>query len=141
MQILPLLMLLPPLPPLLPLHIAAPLPAALPSHQMAALGSLHAVGGERAVSEGQHYTTHLPTHHWGGPGPEILSTYLHREASFFFSLHSMLRSCHFVKLRNPRVLASLCDWLSAWGFFKHSHLLRSPSDWLPVSSGTGSAQL
>lgn len=141
MQILPSLMLLAPLPPLLPLHRAAPLPAALPSHQMAPLGSLHAVGGERAVGEGQYYTAHLPTHHWGGPGPEIPSSYLHREASFCFSPCYTLRSCHFVKLHNPRVLASLCDWLGAWGFFKHSHLLRSRSDWLPVSSGTGSAQL
>lgn len=46
-----------------------------------------------------------------------------------------------MKLRNPRVLASLCDWLGAWVFFKYSHLLRSPSDWLPASSGPGSAQL
>lgn len=110
-------MLMLPLPSLPPLHRPTP-PACSSSKPLDySLGRSTYRAGERAVHKGQNHAAHRPARKWDGPGQEIPPTYLHREAPFSFCPHSTLRSRHFVKLRNPRVLASLCDWLGACGFF------------------------
>ena len=57
------------------------------------------------------------------------------EAPFCFSPNSTVRSHHLVALSRPRVFSLLLIGLS----FKGCRFLRSPSDWLPNSSGPESA--